>query len=317
MLSDVTREITETSAEQDPCKLARTYGIILNPGARRRTGWRPLVSVPSAKATTSRPKDPEVKSDRHDISTTSSQGKKEPITSQSAAARDFFAKGPAEKKTPKNPIQQNRGSSDIFKSFAKVKPKMNREDSDSSVGVAVINTAAPSVGEDQPMKDASEDEEDDYIVPTVSNEPGDSERKSRKEREAGLRKMMDESDDNEPEPATDDIDDAHTKEISIPPPEEEPTTSNNGRRRGRRRVMKKKTVKDGEGYLGMQSYPHVILSMLKAVVTREEPAWESFSEDETVVTNAKSSSLSASSAGRAKKPTAKGQGSIMSFFGKK
>lgn len=72
-----------------------------------------------------------------------------------------------------------------------------------------------------------------------------------------------------------------------------------GRRRGRRRVMKKRTVKDEEGYL----------------VTKEEAAWESFSEDEPVAKKP----VTLKSAGLAKKTAAgkKGQGSIMSFFGKK
>jgi len=78
-----------------------------------------------------------------------------------------------------------------------------------------------------------------------------------------------------------------------------------GRRRGRRKVIKKKTIKDEEGYL----------------VTKEEAAWESFSEDEPApAPKAKTpSSIASSSApGRAKKTNGRpGQGNIMSFFGKK
>lgn len=72
-----------------------------------------------------------------------------------------------------------------------------------------------------------------------------------------------------------------------------------GRRRGRRRVMKKKVTKDAEGYL----------------VTKEEPAWESFSEDEPQPASkkAKLPSVNAAAAGKGKK----GQGNIMNFFGKK
>lgn len=72
-------------------------------------------------------------------------------------------------------------------------------------------------------------------------------------------------------------------------------TVQGGRRRGKRQVMKKKTVKDDEGYL----------------VTVEEPAWESFSEDEAPPPK-KKPAVSAPKG----KPKA-GQGSIMSFFGKK
>lgn len=52
-------------------------------------------------------------------------------------------------------------------------------------------------------------------------------------------------------------------------------------------------------------------------VTKEEPAWESFSEDEPVV-KAKPPTSSAPSGLKAKKPASKpGQGNIMSFFAKK
>ena len=55
-------------------------------------------------------------------------------------------------------------------------------------------------------------------------------------------------------------------------------------------------------------------------MTREEPAWESFSEDEPPPPQkiAKTAAAAASTAAKAKKSAGKpGQGSIMSFFGKK
>jgi len=67
--------------------------------------------------------------------------------------------------------------------------------------------------------------------------------------------------------------------------------------------MKKKTVRDADGYL----------------VTKEEPAWESFSEDEPAPKKIKAPAA----AGLMKPSTGKkggakpGQGNIMSFFGKK
>jgi DNA polymerase delta subunit 3 len=52
------------------------------------------------------------------------------------------------------------------------------------------------------------------------------------------------------------------------------------------------------------------------IVTREEAAWESFSEDEPAFKKAKPTPAPAAKG--AKKSTAKpGQGNIMSFFGKK
>lgn len=71
--------------------------------------------------------------------------------------------------------------------------------------------------------------------------------------------------------------------------------------------MKKKTTKDEDGYL----------------VTKEEPAWESFSESEREAPAKRvqmpASSSTASQKGGKKGAAAgkQGQGSIMSFFGKK
>ena len=84
--------------------------------------------------------------------------------------------------------------------------------------------------------------------------------------------------------------------------------------------MRKKTIKDVEGYLG--SYSLTIQAKVNAntvhEVTKEEPAWESFSEDEPPLPEEKTPASTASSSAKSKKPGGKpGQGNIMSFFGKK
>ena len=102
-----------------------------------------------------------------------------------------------------------------------------------------------------------------------------------------------------------------------------------GRRRGRRKVMKKKTIRDDEGYLGQQAPTSGPLDqrsnadsmVFVCAVTKEEPAWESFSEDEPLPPQKeKTPASTAGSLGKGKKGSvgAKvGQGNIMSFFGKK
>ncbi len=68
--------------------------------------------------------------------------------------------------------------------------------------------------------------------------------------------------------------------------------------------MLKKQIMDDQGYL----------------VTIQEPGWESFSEDEAPPPQPKARSAAAATqpASKVKKPAGKGgQGSIMSFFGKK
>lgn len=82
--------------------------------------------------------------------------------------------------------------------------------------------------------------------------------------------------------------------------------------------MKKRTVKDDEGYLGKFSLSTIaIIKLTDGTVTKEEPVWESFSEDEPVE-KPKPRAQASSASTKAKKPAAKaGQGNIMSFFGKK
>lgn len=59
-------------------------------------------------------------------------------------------------------------------------------------------------------------------------------------------------------------------------------------------------------------------SHLALAVTREEPTWESFSEDEPVKPKPKASSSLPLGSDKSKRASGKaGQGSIMSFFGKK
>lgn len=52
-------------------------------------------------------------------------------------------------------------------------------------------------------------------------------------------------------------------------------------------------------------------------VTKEEPVWESFSEDEPMVAKPKANSAMANMEKLRRGPGKAGQGSIMSFFGKK
>ena len=57
---------------------------------------------------------------------------------------------------------------------------------------------------------------------------------------------------------------------------------------------------------------------IKCEVTKEEAAWESFSEEEAQLQKEKTPASTASSVGKGKKGMAKGgKGNIMNFFGKK
>ncbi|KAI9797663.1 MAG: hypothetical protein M1825_005722 [Sarcosagium campestre] len=164
------------------------------------------------------------------------------------------------------------------------------------------------------MKDASEDEQEEDLILPASRRTRDDQplRRPKSEREEGLRKMMEDDDDEamiDPPVSSEEESQGspaiETSPIAVAQPEreksEEPVvTVSNGRRRGKRKIMKKLTVKDEEGFL----------------VTREEPVWESFSEDEPLLASkVKATSVAAKGA---KKAGAKvGQGNITSFFAKK
>lgn len=316
ILSDITREIQVLCASEDAVEQAPIYGTITNKNVKRRPARRP---PPVAAAPAPAPAKAAVKPKAADVKENKPAVKQESKPSQPSTANDFFGKGKAKakpaassnassKESTPNPPTLKRDSSSIFKSFAKAKPKLKREGTDSSA----VESPALSAAEDSPMKDvvSDDDEEDTFVPPAPSKEIVDSDRKSRKEREAALKKMMEDDVEDEavvkPKRKEKDVVEVEEEEEEEDREKSEekgevPTVVSGGRRRGRRRVMKKRTVKDDEGYL----------------VTKEEPVWESFSEDEPVE-KPKPRAQASSASTKAKKPAAKaGQGNIMSFFGKK
>lgn len=190
----------------------------------------------------------------------------------------------------------------------------------------------------------SDGSEDSSLFANASSR-SDSKRPSggRQEREAKLRKMMDDDEDaNEPKSPmlnmkpldkdtsqgssnTGAASDDETADWSASDHETagESARKQPVRRRGRRQTMKKRTTKDEDGYL----------------VTREEPVWESFSEDEPAPRPSKPNPITGSSSSKApvkgvlkredsggkekeKKGLSgaagkKGGGNIMNFFSKK
>jgi len=196
--------------------------------------------------------------------------------------------------------------------------------------------------DDDDDDDGGDDDDDSAVLPRPKITGDDAEnRKSRLQREAELRRMMDEDDEISGISTTVDIEkkenpsDNSQAETTGDGGEEAPpdnmetkaepiaTESGNGegRRRGKRRVMKKKQIQDEEGYLSKscRMKQNCLLTrtnqtIFPTPVTVQEPVWESFSEDETPQPR-KPASAAAST--KAKKLAPKGQGSIMSFFAKK
>jgi DNA polymerase delta subunit 3 len=365
-LSDKTRHLYDTYfVKEDPLVHNATYGVILNKNVRRRTGRGP--PPPPAEST------PTIKP-VSTAKTTSKSADKSALPAQlSGKTEENSRPSSAGSTTPTSATAKQpslkRDTSDIFKSFSKAKnasarptPKAGRNGTDLSVG----NTSASGAeGKGTMLANTSEDEgeseEEALFLDTNTRAPAKKRASTRKtEREAKLRKMMDDSDEEmeeaeliDPEEAGLDkgdqaMTDGKSEEAAIKqvtgeagdgeeaaegvnwsdsdadnqPKKEQAAEPDPGpdtapaapprRRRGKRKVLKKKTMKDEEGYL----------------VTREEPAWESFSEDEPAPPKAKANPtvprMQTQSQGKgaakgelAEKGMRKGGGNIMSFFGKK
>ncbi|KAG6986738.1 hypothetical protein G7Y79_00073g098370 [Physcia stellaris] len=296
-------------AHEDPLVFNEKYGVIKNSGVKRRTGPRPPpppAVVEPAKPTSyrSEPKKP-------DTTAKAEKAPEKPISSAPASKPEIKPSTqpkPPDKKLPEKKPPLKKDTSNIFESFGKTKaptPKLTKEETDTST----LSVGA-SGKEDEPMRDASESEqEEDFMPSTTASKPKPkSTRPSRSEREETIRKMMDEDSDEE-------MSNAPSKEATPAPappakektPTPEPAaTVSGGRRRGRRKVIRRKTMKDEEGY----------------IITQEEPTWESFSEDEPARAPTKklqlptSSTTSAKGGKKSAGPKA-GQGNIMNFFGKR
>ncbi|CAG8235222.1 unnamed protein product [Penicillium salamii] len=295
VLVDASRENASTHAQDDPLECGKQWGMIQNHNVKRRTGPRPppapAAKAPAAKAPAVKPKS----------STESTVPAKRPLQKEAPPAKAEASKpdesksqsasapvSQASSKASSKPAPSKKGS--LFSSFAKAKPKTKAP-------------AAPEpAAQDMVLDDASEGEAEE-LFPDSTEKAAAANRESRKEREERLKKMMD--DDEADDEEMPDVDEEPTRELTpveAPPPIKpaelkEEVTVNGGRRRGKRQVMKKTTVKDEEGFL----------------VTREEPTWETFSEDEPAP---KKPAVNVPKA-KAGKPQGQGQGNIMSFFGKK
>ncbi|KAH7395191.1 DNA polymerase subunit Cdc27 [Phaeosphaeria sp. MPI-PUGE-AT-0046c] len=301
ILATCNHECITEYTEVDPLERWKVYGAIHNAHIKRRTGK----GVPPAAATSK----PAPKSDAKPPAKAAiaSQPKKDVATlvRQGSAPEDNTSgrstpqpSNTLKRSDSKSGAKKSQTAGDLFKSFAKSKPKS--KDAEKSKE----STPAP---DDEPMGGMSEDEGDADDAPevVVDGAKNEASRKAREERQEKLRKMMEDDDEDmldapveaESQPDQSLVADADTPE----PSQGEATVSvENGRRRGKRRVMKKKKVKDEDGYL----------------VTKEEAVWESFSEDEPQPKKPKPAPPKPASSAKGKPAGKKGQGSIASFFKK-
>lgn len=317
-LSECDRKMAAEYYSEDPLEKWAQYGVIQNERVWRRT--RKGLQVPP----------PEISGAKVEKEKEGSNAKEEEGGSQGETKRDAKveekAKGKDEdKKEDKKIPALKKESSSLFKSFAKTKAPKTKEKAKEKEQEDTTPALSDDEADEGDEMDLDEGAEKESVV-----EPG----KSRKEREEELRKMMEEDDDMVDAAGTGaaEAEEQAKDEGAIDKPVEDLTedkgevTVENGRRRGRRRVMKKKTVKDEEGYLGMLIKPSELSERrLTVPVTKEEPAWESFSEDEppppkkaklSIMAQAAAKSTGAAK-GAGPKKGGKGQNNIMSFFAKK
>ncbi|RYO75185.1 hypothetical protein DL766_007094 [Monosporascus sp. MC13-8B] len=277
-------------------------------GKRERRGPGPKPVASSPVSTPNIESKSQVKQETKPASPSMS-AKEEPKAAQSVNKKEPAASSTA-KKTPAAPSLKRQGSSGIGQMFAKAASKAKKPVATATPTGSKTSSTAASGAEDEPSMALSDDGEDDTEpTPDVKQEDS-SARRTRRDRQAELRRMMEESDEEETEskphsPAEEPVEEEPRAPV-LEPKVEEPTevisSSGDGRRRGRRRVMHKKQIMDDQGYL----------------VTIQEPGWESFSEEEAPPTQKPKPAKTTQPAAKSKKPAAKGsQGNIMSFFGKK
>jgi DNA polymerase delta subunit 3 len=251
-LTECNRKTAVECASEDPLVAWKQYGTIQNPNVRRRTQKRP----PPLSATSNAKEAPAKAKPAPALEKQATKASNESEPSSAKATPVPEKKTDATKKTTvTKPVTLKREASNIFKSFAKGANKAKKPASTES---SAAPSPAPVPAEDESMGGMSDDDIDSAAVDEeIEVDAGTG--RSKKDREADLKAMMD-ADDDEME---DVADGASDNALDAPKDEEkgesqestkeepkETLTVENGRRRGRRRIMKKKTVKDDEGYLG-------------------------------------------------------------------
>lgn len=281
-LSELSRSLLEYSIKEDSTKAAQKYGIIGNPDVRRRNrNERAKEPAPSAAAIP-KPATPAIKTEsiaKPTASQATSKIKQEPPAEDPSSTAAKPTASAAKTGTAKPAPALKRGASGgIMQSFAKAaskpqKPKKEPEKEDSSMA----------------MSDDGEADDDD-VIPAAKKRPvkdPETLRRIKQEREAELRRMMEEDDDDEEEEEEAEeekvkSEDEEMEEAPEPEPEPEPeakkeeeegpsevvSATENGRRRGKRRVMLKKRIKDDEGYMG--KHQEIAMDILGTHLTRNQ-----------------------------------------------
>lgn len=247
LLADVSRPILGTVASDDSVGL----GPIRNSYVRRRDLRNAAPKVAAVAPEPAKTKPAPAKS------APAEKVKEEPKTESKPASKESTPIPSG----PKKPAPKRGASGGIMQSFAKAANMPKKASKPTPAAAAETNLQNLAL---------SDDGEDDSLAMPEPQEETETARKSRKDRQDALQRMMEESsEDEEPEKEDTHMEDAET-ELPVSEPEAKEDTeppeviasAGGGRRRGKRQVMKKKTVMDEQGYLGMSRVPFKISNSL-------------------------------------------------------
>src|SRR5271154_5004227 len=159
-LTDIGRDLFNTVfIKEDPLLHNKTYGVIQNSNVKRRTGKRPPISEAPA------PKVKPVKDETRQntmTATTSKTSNLPPTLKKEDSSRPSSAGSMTSTLSTKQPTLK-RDTSDIFKSFAKARPKLKDEKKDADASTNG-DSPAQSGPEDVKMTDADEGESEDEAL---------------------------------------------------------------------------------------------------------------------------------------------------------
>lgn len=186
-LTDCNRRIAVEYASEDPLQTWKQYGTIQNGNVKRRTGRRvPPPTAPAPALTKAKPAAVVKKeSSVPEVTKTSgnAKGTSQSQTTNSATVSANSSAAPAKSEGAGKPAPMKRESSNLFKSFAKAKPK--------AVKASPPASAKASAAAEEPIDALSDDEADGDSMMLDADPDKEISGKSRKDREAELRKMMD------------------------------------------------------------------------------------------------------------------------------
>ncbi|RPB04221.1 hypothetical protein L873DRAFT_1825800 [Choiromyces venosus 120613-1] len=307
VLSTCSDKVRTEFIYEDEQAAGRAYGMIVNrmaiktPRPFRPFPPRHVVHAPAAPKVDETKANPDAKNKAKLLPETKTEKKSTPAQMKRSQSATKAA-------------QKNPGQSNLFTSWGNVANKKAESDSSSA--------AHSPKNEEEPVRMDIDSEDEDDFKPNLLRDAAEDARK-RRERDAELTKMMEMSDEDEdirPKPKrrvkekpkeeeekeAEEEEEEEAQETPEKKPVELPAGSvvnlvtEGGRRRGRRKVNKKVQVKDEDGYL----------------VTKFEPAWESFSEEEPAP-KPKPKPKPAPKGKKKNAGPAPGQGDIGSYFFKK